>query len=484
MAKERDDVPSSRELGLARAVISIPLARKLNDPALAGQPFDVIIEINLKYPEGQNGARKQIKALLAEMAAPRAKEQPASGDVSEHYVYATLTKDRIFELIERDQKAADRAANARNARQGRKPGIPAIHRVWEDHQLKFLTNVSISTVKADAAAKAFGAFGEKVVWAVIDSGVDGEHPHFVKHQTLALDAPLRHRDFTTLGPEPTEADLADSERSALIDHAGHGTHVAGIIGGEFTATDPGDVKAAAGRRNGGGGDGPSRIVAEIERYNDSAEVTEDYVGTIPAISGMAPRCKILSLKVLDKNNSGHVSNIMAALGYIQELNANGRMMRVHGVNLSVGYDFDPKWYACGRSPLCTEVDRLVRAGVVVVVAAGNTGYGFQEALQRTTTAGLGMTINDPGNADLAITVGSTHRDMPHLYGVSYFSSKGPTGDGRMKPDLVAPGERIISCRSAQIANPCRRRRSRRRGSSPPSTWRTAAPAWRRRTSRG
>jgi subtilisin family serine protease len=61
------------------------------------------------------------------------------------------------------------------------------------------------------------------------------------------------------------------------------------------------------------------------------------------------------------------------------------------------------------------------------------------------TAGLTLTINDPGNADLAITVGSTHRDSPHVYGVSYFSSKGPTGDGRLKPDIVAPGEKIISC---------------------------------------
>jgi subtilisin family serine protease len=58
---------------------------------------------------------------------------------------------------------------------------------------------------------------------------------------------------------------------------------------------------------------------------------------------------------------------------------------------------------------------------------------------------MALTINDPGNADLAITVGSTHRSMPHTYGVSYFSSKGPTGDGRIKPDLVAPGERITSC---------------------------------------
>ncbi|MEO8656536.1 MAG: S8 family serine peptidase, partial [Ramlibacter sp.] len=127
-------------------------------------------------------------------------------------------------------------------------------------------------------------------------------------------------------------------------------------------------------------------------------------------------------------------------------------IRVHGVNMSVGYDFEPEWFACGQSPLCVEVNRLVRSGVVVVVAAGNTGYGFaQSAARGTVPAGLGLTINDPGNADLALTVGSTHRDSPHVYGVSYFSSKGPTGDGRAKPDLVAPGEKIVSCASTWSA---------------------------------
>ena len=101
--------------------------------------------------------------------------------------------------------------------------------------------------------------------------------------------------------------------------------------------------------------------------------------------------------------------------------------------MSVGYDFEPEWFACGQSPLCVEVDRLVKSGVVVVVAAGNTGYGWaQSAFRGTVSAGLGLTINDPGNAELALTVGSTHREMPHIYGVSYFSSKGPTGDGRLK----------------------------------------------------
>jgi subtilisin family serine protease len=53
-------------------------------------------------------------------------------------------------------------------------------------------------------------------------------------------------------------------------------------------------------------------------------------------------------------------------------------------------------------------------------------------------------ITDPGNADQVITVGATHRYRPHMYGVSYFSSRGPTGDGRLKPDLVAPGEKITA----------------------------------------
>ena len=135
---------------------------------------------------------------------------------------------------------------------------------------------------------------------------------------------------------------------------------------------------------------------------------------------------------------------------MQEINGFGRRLLIHGVNMSVGYNFEPEWFACGQSPLCVEVDRLVKTGVVVVVAAGNTGYGTLKSASGATSAGMALTINDPGNADLAITVGSTHRDMPHVYGVSYFSSKGPTGDGRMKPDLLAPGEKIISCATGTL----------------------------------
>jgi len=58
---------------------------------------------------------------------------------------------------------------------------------------------------------------------------------------------------------------------------------------------------------------------------------------------------------------------------------------------------------------------------------------------------VGSSITDPANTEVAISVGSVHKSKPHRYGVSYFSSKGPTADGRMKPDLVAPGEKVISC---------------------------------------
>src|SRR5690606_18998299 len=110
-------------------------------------------------------------------------------------------------------------------------------------------------------------------------------------------------------------------------------------------------------------------------------------------------------------------------------------------NLSFSLQHNVKSYACGSTPICQECERLVNSGVVVVTAAGNRGYTNDADNFESYRA---MTITDPGNADSVITVGSTHRLEPHRYGVSYFSSRGHTGDGRMKPDLVAPGEKINS----------------------------------------
>jgi subtilisin family serine protease len=278
---------------------------------------------------------------------------------------------------------------------------------------------SVATIKGDAARAAFGASGSNIVWAVIDSGIDGLHPHFATHRNLDLPEGIEHRDFTD-APVP----------APLTDRFKHGTHVAGIIAGEFTAT---------------AANGTARVVTYLR--DEHCNVT-DQVEKLDKICGVAPQAKIVCYKVLDDTGQGDVTRIIAALEHIAKVNDDGRNIRIHGINLSVGYPFDPGWFACGQSPICSVVDRLVRSGVVVVVAAGNSGYGYIDTLFTGSWAqGLPLSINDPGNAERAVTVGSTHRDSPHRYGASYFSSKGPTGDGRIKPDLLAPGEKIISCNS-------------------------------------
>jgi subtilisin family serine protease len=94
--------------------------------------------------------------------------------------------------------------------------------------------------------------------------------------------------------------------------------------------------------------------------------------------------------------------------------------------------------------VCDECERLLGSGTVVVAAAGNEGRAYYSMASGTAEGYRQISITDPGNADGVITVGATHRHQPHTYGVSYFSSRGPTGDGRLKPDLVAPGEKITA----------------------------------------
>jgi serine protease AprX len=419
---------------LDRTVIAIPLLRQMADDEVS--LHDVIIDVNLDYPQGREAARTAIAALVDDLtnSDPDQGIDTQKGRYSQQYLFGKLRTETLRELIYHDRAAASLAN-----------GHVAIYRIWLDFMVTATTNVSIGTVKADAARNAFGALGKDIVWAVVDTGIDATHPHFARHANLSLVGALRHRCF--IAPKVSDA---ESEKLALEDAMGHGTHVAGILAGEVAVISNDLVAKRPRAKKGTAVATENEIVARIsERSEDGNTGFHDI--KLKSISGMAPQCKLLSLKVLGSKGEGLSSNLIAAIEYIQELNGNGRRIQVHGVNMSVGYSFDPEWFACGQSPLCVEVDRLVRSGVVVVVAAGNTGYGYVQATPRgPVVAGLDLTINDPGNAELAITVGSTHREMPHTYGVSYFSSKGPTGDGRMKPDLVAPGEKVISCASSQM----------------------------------
>jgi serine protease AprX len=399
---------------LTQSVIARPLIDHIDASEDPNAVYDVIIDPNLDFSGGREKARERIKSLIHAAQAPPDPDPRVRFDTAHPYVFASLSGRAIREITGKESQAALTIAQA-PGKQRLIGGARAIYRIWEDMEVRaFLTN-SVATVKADAARMAFSAEGKDIVWAVIDSGIDRTHDHFERFSNLTLSLPLEHKDFTRGGASP------------LTDGFGHGTHVAGIIAGMM------DEESA-----------PQAIIRT--RDDESGAIASLIRPVGRAIRGMAPRCTLISMKVLEDDGTGKASAVIQALAEVQKLNDFGRRIVVHGVNLSLGYPFMPEWFACGQSPLCMEVNRLVKSGVVVVVAAGNSGYGSIGAMFGTVTAaGLPQTINDPGNAEYAITVGSTHRDMPHLYGVSYFSSKGPTGDGRLKPDLVAPGERILSC---------------------------------------
>jgi subtilisin family serine protease len=451
-----------------------------------------VIELNLQHIEGLAGALAALEALLNALQTPTEDSAPLPPlpppppprHISKTYVRCMLTVEEWQLLLFRDAKnaemlAAEATASERAATEGdSRPAdravdsmrYRALYKLWPDFPVYSQIYRSVATIKSDAAFRSFGAAGHDIVWAVIDSGIAGDHKHFDVEGGHTLLAPAvrdLHRCYvdgeSTFSGVPFVAHAPDDpdsltrpagnapkadhdkyldDRRALIaahrdlslmDDFGHGTHVAGIIAG-------GAKKGVE-----------VHTLERVEQANDKGEFDHRQfqdTGTRPAeqVRGMAPNCRLVSLRVLDANGEGRSSDVIRALDYVRErLNDNPKLLRVHGVNLSVGYEFDPEMFACGQSPICAEVNRLVQSGVVVVAAAGNTGYGTVAAAIHPTKVGLSNTINDPGNAESAITVGATHRDSPYTYGVSYFSSKGPTGDGRLKPDLVAPGERITSC---------------------------------------
>lgn len=444
---------------MLRSIITEPLLTRLNERP--SETFDVIIALNELFKGGMSGALEAVEKRAAEWGI-------AGRDYStvSNYVFARLSPTQIRQLALESQDL-----NSQNRRDE-----AVVYRIWEDSDISVTLTKSLATVKADAAQRSFHALGEGIVWAVLDSGIDGDHVHFAAKQTLhgridtlAVRVPVEHRDYTPDGAARREAarlaandpppavGTRPGDASALVDRLGHGSHVAGIIAGHWTsASDTGELVVGTEVRDEQDGQNPEGNVDKDIKTVTAREA-------LTSISGVAPMCKIVSLKVIadvtrtdgfkQTQGQGKVSWVLRAIDDLQRWNQYGKRILVHGVNMSLGYDFDPRWFACGHSPICAEVNRLVRAGVSVVVSAGNSGYSsYISGSGKELNSYNAQSITDPGNAELAITVGSTHRDMPHTYGVSYFSSRGPTGDGRRKPDLLAPGERIRSCAAGHEQN--------------------------------
>ena len=356
---------------------------------------------------------------------------------------------------------------------------------------------SVPTTKADAARRVFGVQGRQITWAVIDSGFDATHTAFRRRTPSGAPDPLpftkrtgrrrarrrtgerrfdnhtrivRTLDFVNirnlLGTEPGDVDSLDrSEFPALAtpkmrdtlsgllkdfqahtirwdrlepflevphdpdEEKGyrpptnpHGTHVAGIIGADWRERD-----------------------GEPDVGDDENE-DETLLVSAPNgdVTGICPEINLIDLRVLNANGSGDEFAIMSALQFVRDLNSRRDVRAIHGVNLSFSIPHDVANYACGRTPVCDEAEQLVAGGVVVVAAAGNCGRARYLTPAGSDDGFRTVSITDPGNAAGVLTVGATHRSDPHTYGVSYFSSRGPTGDGRRKPDLVAPGEKITS----------------------------------------
>jgi subtilisin family serine protease len=324
---------------------------------------------------------------------------------------------------------------------------------------------SVAAVKADAATTVFKVNCSEIGWAVLDSGIDGKHPAFGKtvgegsrvkrsfdfknfRKVVSLSNTkkgIRDRNLKILMEEKDhllqvatdpECDLTKLAEDAcnrgpihweLVERfveikpntptqTNHGTHVAGIIGANKRAA----MRNAGRKEDDNSGDAESIGIAD----------------------GICPDISLYDFRVLGPDPKETEFAIIAALQFIRYLNERDNFFTIHGANLSLSILHDVHNFACGRTPICNECERVVESGVVVVAAAGNHGYKSFETVEGAFENYAAFSITDPGNADEVITVGATHRHWPHTYGVSFFSSRGPTGDGRLKPDLVAPGERI------------------------------------------
>ena len=268
--------------------------------------------------------------------------------------------------------------------------------IWRNARKRALISASTHTIQARPANLGYGADGIGICWAVLDTGIRADHPHFQKHSNVVAQWDCTHRG------DPRLLERGSKEFNQL-DGDGHGTHVSGIIAGEG--------------------------VVNGKTY-----------------AGMAPRTSLYGFKVLNDQGEGEDAWIVKALDTVAGLNEKAGSLVVQGVNLSLGGGFDPSVFGCGHTPLCQELRRLWRQGVLVVLAAGNEGYAVLKSEDGDIQSNIDLSIGDPANLDEAIAVGSVHKTNPHTYGISYFSSRGPTADGRKKPDVVAPGEKIVSAR--------------------------------------
>jgi serine protease AprX len=255
----------------------------------------------------------------------------------------------------------------------------------------FLNNAALA-INAPAAWNS-GYTGSGVGIALIDSGVNAHPDLYTTLYTTSILPTSRivyNQSFV-----PGDSDPGDDY--------GHGTHIAGLIAGN----------------------GASSTGLLFSK----------------SFKGIAPNAKIINLRVLDKNGTAMDSTVIAAIN--QAINLKSKY-NIRIINLSLGRGVFESYRL---DPLCQAVEKAWNSGIVVVVAAGNSG-------RYLPTDGY-ATVTSPGNDPDVLTVGSmkpmgTPQRTDDL--IASYSSKGPTViDHIIKPDIVAPGNLLISTETVNTA---------------------------------
>jgi len=257
---------------------------------------------------------------------------------------------------------------------------------------------SVVSTKADAATRLFDLSCSKLAWAVIDSGIDATHPAFRRRQgkkAVALDREAigcctrvkKTCDFNLLR-ELTQVEIDDdvdglahltSETRATVQELRQGLRSGRII-------DWGGLESALQLTTGGRppmsehGTHVAGILAGDWRDGDD----EDEAPPKARLHGMCPDLTLYDLRVLDDEGSGSEFSVLAALQFVRYLNSGKNQPVIDGVNVSMSIRHDVANYACGRTPVCDECERVVASGVVVVAAAGNAGYRTGEGVASPT----------------------------------------------------------------------------------------------------
>ncbi len=268
-------------------------------------------------------------------------------------------------------------------------GLPFVTHVSGDIKVRKNDAYTVSSSGADVAYRNYKLTGSSVGIAVVDSGVN------------------QMSDFSNgLLSNRLKTQISFVPNSNGSDDCGHGTFVAGIAAG-------------------------------------NASSSSGFLYT-QSFMGIARKANVFSVKVLDSQGQGTVSQVVAGIQWCVQ-NAQANNIRV--INLSLGH---PVGESYQTDPLCQAVESAWKSGIVVVCAAGNSGRLNDVADPNNDNEGYGTnygSINSPGNDPYVITVGAmkTVDGVRSHDRVTTYSSRGPSRlDFVLKPDLVAAGNQIVS----------------------------------------